>query len=62
VSLSAKCDWDLAAGVLLVEEAGGVVTDHHGHAFRFNLPNPRFPSLSPPRHCFTPSSSSARAA
>jgi myo-inositol-1(or 4)-monophosphatase len=45
VSLSAKCDWDLAAGVLLVEEAGGVVTDHHGHAFRFNLPNPRFPSL-----------------
>jgi len=45
VSLSAKCDWDLAAGVLLVEEAGGIVTDHHGHAFRFNLPNPRFPSL-----------------
>jgi myo-inositol-1(or 4)-monophosphatase len=45
VSLSAKCDWDLAAGVLIVEEAGGIVTDHHGHAFRFNLPNPRFPSL-----------------
>lgn len=45
VSLSAKCDWDLAAGVLVVEEAGGVVTDHHGHAFRFNLPIPRFPSL-----------------
>jgi fructose-1,6-bisphosphatase/inositol monophosphatase family enzyme len=22
---------------LIVEEAGGVVTDHHGHAFRFNL-------------------------
>ena len=45
VSLSAKCEWDLAAGVLLVEEAGGVVTDHHGHPFRFNLPIPRFPSL-----------------
>jgi myo-inositol-1(or 4)-monophosphatase len=45
VSLSAKCEWDLAAGVLIVEEAGGVVTDHHGHAFRFNLPIPRFPSL-----------------
>jgi myo-inositol-1(or 4)-monophosphatase len=45
VSLSAKCEWDLAAGMLLVEEAGGVVTDHHGHAFRFNLPIPRFPSL-----------------
>ena len=45
VSLSAKSEWDLAAGVLIVEEAGGVVTDHHGHAFRFNLPIPRFPSL-----------------
>lgn len=45
VSLSAKCEWDLAAGVLLIEEAGGLVTDHHGHAFRFNLPIPRFPSL-----------------
>jgi myo-inositol-1(or 4)-monophosphatase len=45
VSLSAKSEWDLAAGVLLVEEAGGVVTDHHGHGFRFNLPIPRFPSL-----------------
>jgi myo-inositol-1(or 4)-monophosphatase len=45
VSLSAKCEWDLAAGMLIVEEAGGVVTDHHGHAFRFNLPIPRFPSL-----------------
>jgi myo-inositol-1(or 4)-monophosphatase len=30
---------------LLIEEAGGLVTDHHGHAFRFNLPIPRFPSL-----------------
>jgi len=45
LSLSAKSEWDLAAGVLIVEEAGGVVTDHHGHAFRFNLPIPRFPSL-----------------
>ncbi|HYB05792.1 MAG TPA: 3'(2'),5'-bisphosphate nucleotidase CysQ [Methyloceanibacter sp.] len=45
VSLSAKCEWDLAAGVLLIEEAGGLVTDHRGHAFRFNLPIPRFPSL-----------------
>jgi myo-inositol-1(or 4)-monophosphatase len=51
VSLSAKFEWDLAAGVLLVQEAGGMVTDHHGHAFRFNLPLPRFPSLvaAPPR-------------
>ncbi len=45
LSLSAKSEWDLAAGVLLVEEAGGVVTNHHGHGLRFNLPLPRFPSL-----------------
>jgi myo-inositol-1(or 4)-monophosphatase len=45
LSLSAKSEWDLAAGVLIVEEAGGVVTDHHGHSLRFNMPLPRFPSL-----------------
>jgi myo-inositol-1(or 4)-monophosphatase len=45
LSLSAKSEWDLAAGVLLVEEAGGAVTDHHGHSLRFNLAVPRFPSL-----------------
>jgi myo-inositol-1(or 4)-monophosphatase len=51
LSLSAKCEWDLAAGVLLVEEAGGTVTDHRGESFRFNRPVPRFPSLvaAPPR-------------
>jgi myo-inositol-1(or 4)-monophosphatase len=28
--------WDLAAGVLLVREAGGVVSDYRGGAFRLN--------------------------
>jgi len=45
LSLSAKSEWDLAAGVLIVEEAGGIVTNHHGHSLRFNMPLPRFPSL-----------------
>jgi len=45
LSLSAKSEWDLAAGVLLVEAAGGVVTNHLGHSFRFNKPLPRFQSL-----------------
>jgi myo-inositol-1(or 4)-monophosphatase len=51
LSLSAKSEWDLAAGVLLVEEAGGMVTDHHGQPLRFNRPVPRFPGLvaAPPR-------------
>jgi len=51
LSLSAKSEWDLAAGVLVVEEAGGSVTDHRGQSFQFNAPVPRFSSLvaAPPR-------------
>jgi myo-inositol-1(or 4)-monophosphatase len=51
LSLSAKSEWDLAAGALLVEEAGGTVTDHHGEVLRFNNPIPKFPSLvaAPPQ-------------
>jgi myo-inositol-1(or 4)-monophosphatase len=45
ISLSSKSEWDLAAAALLVEEAGGIVTDHHGAAHRYNRPSPRFPSL-----------------
>ena len=51
LSLSAKSEWDLAAGVLLVEEAGGTATDHRGEGFIFNRPVPRFQSLvaAPPK-------------
>ncbi len=51
LSLSAKSEWDLAAGVLVVEEAGGTVTDHRGQSFLFNAPVPKFSSLvaAPPR-------------
>jgi myo-inositol-1(or 4)-monophosphatase len=45
VSLSAKSEWDLAAAALIVEEAGGVITDHHGQPHVYNRPTPRFPSL-----------------
>ena len=45
ISLSNKSEWDLAAASLLVEEAGGVVTDNHGRAHRYNRPSPRLPSL-----------------
>jgi myo-inositol-1(or 4)-monophosphatase len=45
ISLSNKSEWDLAAAALLVEEAGGIVTDHHGEAHRYNRASPRFPSL-----------------
>jgi len=45
INLSPKWDWDVCAGALIVEEAGGRVTDHHGQAWRFNQPDPRQSSL-----------------
>jgi myo-inositol-1(or 4)-monophosphatase len=45
MALSPKWDWDVAAGALIAEEAGGKCTDHLGRRFRFNRPDPRQPSL-----------------
>ena len=36
ISLSSKHDWDLAAGDLIVHEAGGRITDHRGDILRYN--------------------------
>lgn len=36
VALNDKSDWDLAAAVLLIREAGGVATDRRGQPFVFN--------------------------
>jgi len=36
ISLSSKHDWDLAAGDLIVQEAGGRITDHRGEVLRYN--------------------------
>ncbi len=38
-------DWDLAAADLLVEEAGGRLTDINGEALVYNRPIPRHPAL-----------------
>ena len=35
-------EWDLAAGVLLIEEGGGTVSDADGKPFVFNQPTPKF--------------------
>lgn len=40
-TLGPKNEWDIAAGVLLVEEAGGIVCDKYGRALRFNREDPR---------------------
>lgn len=45
INLAPKWDWDVCAGALIVEEAGGRVSDHHGHAWSFNQPDPRQNSL-----------------
>ena len=45
LSLSAKSEWDLAAAALLVQEAGGKITDAAGAALSFNQPTPRIEGL-----------------
>lgn len=44
-ALTGKAEWDLAAAALLVQEAGGRVTDAQGSPLRFNQPNPRINGL-----------------
>lgn len=43
VAVRGKWDWDLAAGHLLIEEAGGVVTTNSGEALRYDRDPPRQP-------------------
>lgn len=34
-------EWDIAAGAILIEEAGGIATDGQGQPLRFNRPHPQ---------------------
>jgi len=45
VSLSAKSDWDIAAGELIVAEAGGRTSTALGQALTYNQATPRHPSV-----------------
>ncbi len=45
VTYERENEWDLAAGALLVEEAGGLVRDGSGNELRFNRPTPVFHGL-----------------
>lgn len=40
ISFRPKNEWDVCAGGLIVEEAGGVLTDLSGHCLQFNQPHP----------------------
>ena len=42
LTIEPQNEWDLAAGVLLIEESGGVITNAVGRPFAFNQPTPRF--------------------
>lgn len=42
LTIEPENEWDLAAGVLLIEESGGTVGDAGGRGFSFNQPTPRF--------------------
>jgi myo-inositol-1(or 4)-monophosphatase len=46
-----KSEWDVAAGALIVQEAGGRVTSSDGSRYSFNKPNPVFDGTiaGPPR-------------
>ncbi|MEM6464989.1 MAG: 3'(2'),5'-bisphosphate nucleotidase CysQ [Pseudomonadota bacterium] len=45
MTLRPTWEWDVAAGVLLCEEAGATVSDQHGAAPLFNNPHPKLPGL-----------------
>jgi myo-inositol-1(or 4)-monophosphatase len=42
ITIEPQNEWDLAGGVLLIEESGGAVTDAAGNRFTFNQEKPRF--------------------
>jgi myo-inositol-1(or 4)-monophosphatase len=44
-SLTPKNEWDICAGTLLIEEAGGRVTGLDGQPLLFNRPSPLRPGL-----------------
>ena len=45
VALSPKRDWDVAAATLIINEAGGQVTDHLGNPYEFNSKAAHKPSV-----------------
>lgn len=45
MALSSKRDWDLAAGDLILREAGGIVTTHEGNTLHYNRAETVQPSI-----------------
>ena len=45
ITLRPSWEWDIAAGALIISEAGGVVSDQHAAPLRFNNPHPQVPGV-----------------
>lgn len=45
LSLTRKSDWDVAAGDLIVHEAGGIMTDREGNSLVYNQQSTEHPNL-----------------
>lgn len=45
ITLRPSWEWDIAAGALIVAEAGGEITDQHGAALQFNNAHPQVPGV-----------------
>ena len=45
ISVTPKREWDIAAGVLIAQEAGAAATDREGRPLRFNNPEARCPGM-----------------
>lgn len=45
LTLRPSWEWDIAAGALIVQEAGGTVTDQKSAPLRFNNPHPQVPGV-----------------
>lgn len=54
-------EWDVAAGVLLITESGGSITDGSGQALTFNRPTPRYRGIIATSPCCPASLSQALA-
>ncbi|MEJ0023779.1 MAG: 3'(2'),5'-bisphosphate nucleotidase CysQ [Alphaproteobacteria bacterium] len=53
-SLGLKHEWDIAAGAILISEAGGRITDPWDEPLTFNQPDPRVPGMVAAGACLHP--------
>jgi len=44
-TLKPKSEWDICAGHVLIEEAGGIITTASGESIKYNQPTPRLKNL-----------------